>query len=49
LSGSKLVFSYCPLDKAIALLRGQYAVGMLDLPEHIFKVESNMVTFKLNV
>ena len=30
LSGSKLAFSYCPLDRAIALLRGQYAVGNVE-------------------
>lgn len=31
LSGSKLAFSYCPLDKAIALLKGQYAVGTVEV------------------
>jgi len=31
LSGTTLKISYCPLDKAIALLRGQYAVGMVEV------------------
>ena len=31
LSGSKIKFSYCSLDKAIALLRKQSAVGTLEL------------------
>ena len=30
LSGTTLKISYCPLDKAIALLRGQYAIGNLE-------------------
>lgn len=31
LSGSRIVFSYCPLDKAIAYLKGQYAVGTVEM------------------
>ncbi len=31
LSGSKIVFSYCPLDEAIAILREQYAVGNVEV------------------
>ena len=31
LSGSKLAFSYCPLDRAIALLKEQYAVGTVEV------------------
>ena len=31
LSDSKLAFSYCPLDEAIALLDGQYAMGTVEV------------------
>ena len=31
LSESSLKFSYCSLDKAIALLREQYAVGSVEV------------------
>ncbi|MEM7557379.1 MAG: hypothetical protein AAF378_25490 [Cyanobacteria bacterium P01_A01_bin.84] len=31
LSGSRIKFSYCGLDKAIVLLNGQYAVGMVEV------------------
>ena len=31
LSGSRIVFSYCPLDEAIALLREQFAVGNVEV------------------
>ncbi len=31
LSGSKIKFSYCELDKAIAYLKDQYAVGTLEI------------------
>jgi inner membrane protein len=31
LVGSKVKFSYCGLDKAIAILRGQYAVGTVEV------------------
>ncbi|MEO1673657.1 MAG: hypothetical protein AAFR77_23240, partial [Cyanobacteria bacterium J06631_2] len=31
LSGTTLKISYCPLDKAIAFLRGQYAVGNVEV------------------
>jgi len=31
LSGSRIKFSYCSLDKAIALLREQYAVGSVEV------------------
>ena len=31
LNGTTLKISYCPLDKAIALLRGQYAVGNVEI------------------
>ena len=31
LSGSRIKFSYCSLDKAIALLNGQYAVGTVEV------------------
>jgi inner membrane protein len=29
--GSSIKFSYCGLEKAIALLKGQYAVGMVEI------------------
>ena len=31
LSGNRIKFSYCSLDKAIALLKGQYAVGNVEV------------------
>ncbi len=31
LSGSRIAFSYCPLDEAIAYLNEQYAVGTLEI------------------
>ena len=31
LSGSRIKFSYCSLDKAIALMKEQYAVGTLEV------------------
>ena len=31
LSGGSLKFSYCPIDTAIALLKGQYAVGTIEV------------------
>ena len=31
LNGTTLKISYCPLDKAIAILKGQYAVGTLEI------------------
>jgi inner membrane protein len=31
LSGGSLKFSYCPVDTAIALLKGQYAIGTLEV------------------
>ena len=31
LSGSRIKFSYCSLDKAIALLNGQYAIGNVEV------------------
>ena len=31
LSGSRIVFSYCLIDEAIALLKEQYAVGTLEI------------------
>ena len=31
LSGSRIKFSYCSLDRAIALLKGQYAVGNVEV------------------
>lgn len=31
LSGGSLKFSYCPIDTAIALLRGQYAIGTIEV------------------
>ena len=31
LSGNSLKFNYCPIDMAIALLKGQYAVGTIEV------------------
>lgn len=31
LSGSRINFSYCSLDRAIALLKDQYAVGAIEV------------------
>ncbi len=31
LSGSSIKFDYCSLEKAIALLKGQYAVGTVEV------------------